>query len=138
MKKYEMTKPVSSWVKAAVCCTIGLWSVMLLPAQADSGSGRKGDDKGSTLEGRRKYLEMNCYICHGGRGGGGMGPNIRDNRPNDDRIASAIRNGRPTGMPSYEGLLNDQDIANITAYLRSLRSDEEPVFTHWWERVPTQ
>lgn len=138
MKKHEVTRPLTILVKAAICFAIGLASGVPLPVEADSGSDREGEGKGAAVEGRRKYLEMNCYICHGGRGGGGMGPNIRDNRPNDDRIASAIRNGRPTGMPSYQGLLDDQDIEDITEYLRSLRSDEEPVFTHWWERVPTQ
>lgn len=138
MKKGETRRAMPALATAAICCMVGWGAALPVPAQAESGSGREGDSKGSVVEGRRKFLELNCYICHGGRGGGGMGPNIRDNRPNDDRIASAIRNGRPTGMPSYQDFVSDQDIADLTAYLRSLRSDEEPVFTHWWERVPTR
>jgi mono/diheme cytochrome c family protein len=133
--------------RAALCCVLGCGIATPLMVQAESGSGSNsgsdsnsgsGSNKGSAVEGRRKFLELNCYGCHGGRGGGGMGPNIRDDRPNDNRIEDAIRNGRPTGMPSYRGLVSSQDIENLTAYIRSLRRDEEPVFTHWWERVPTQ
>lgn len=129
--------------RTVMCCVLGCGITMPLMVQAESGSGsgsgsNSNSDKGSAVEGRRKFLELNCYICHGGRGGGGMGPNIRDNRPNDNKIEDAIRNGRPTGMPSYEGLVEPQDIKNLIAYIRSLRKDEEPVFTHWWELVPTQ
>jgi mono/diheme cytochrome c family protein len=138
MKKRETTQARSVLIRAAFCCVLGWGIAMPLSAHAESGSGRDGDGKGSAVEGRRKFLEMNCYGCHGGRGGGGMGPNIRDDRPNDNRIADAIRNGRPTGMPSYRDLVSNQDIQNLTAYIRSLRSNEEPVFTHWWEQVPTQ
>lgn len=67
-----------------------------------------------------------------------MGPNIRDDRPNDNRIADAVLNGRPTGMPSFRGLVSAQDIENLIAYIRSLRSNDEPVFTHWWELAPTR
>jgi mono/diheme cytochrome c family protein len=134
-KVTERLAPVLA--RAALSCVLGCGAAMPLAAHAESGSG-SGSDKGSAVEGRRKFLEMNCYGCHGGRGGGGMGPNIRDDRPNDDRIAGAILNGRPTGMPSYRGLVSAQDVENLISYIRSLRSNEEPVFTHWWERAPTR
>jgi mono/diheme cytochrome c family protein len=141
--------------RAALYCLLGCSMTIPLAIHAESGSGSNsgsgsgsgfnagsnsgpGSGKGSAVEGRRKFLEMNCYGCHGGRGGGGMGPNIRDDRPNDNRIADAVLNGRPTGMPSYRGLVSAQDIENLIAYIRSLRRDEEPVFTHWWELVPTR
>lgn len=147
----------SALARAALCSALGCGLTMPLLAQAQSGSGsglgsgsnsgsgsnarsssETGFDKGLAVEGRRKFLEMNCYICHGGRGGGGMGPNIRGHRPNDNRIADAVLNGRPTGMPSFRALVSAQDVENLIAYIRSLRSNEEPVFTHWWELVPTR
>lgn len=99
-----------------------------------------GDDieRGSSIEGRRLFVQQNCYICHGGRGGGGMAPNLRDHRPNDNDIVDALVNGRPSGMPSYRHRLTDADIGHIISYLRSLRDDDEPVFTHWWEPIPSQ
>lgn len=92
---------------------------------------------GPIEEGRRIYLRENCYGCHGGRGGGGMGPNFRDDKPDAGDVGEVVREGAEEGMPSYPHL-TDQDIQNLSAYLRSLRTSAEPTFTHWWEPVPTQ
>jgi cytochrome c551 len=92
---------------------------------------------GPIEEGRRVYLRENCYGCHGGRGGGGMGPNFRSDRPDADDVGEVVRQGAEEGMPAFPQL-TDQDIQNLSAYLRSLRTSAEPTFTHWWEPVPTQ
>jgi cytochrome c551 len=92
---------------------------------------------GPIEEGRRVYLRENCYGCHGGRGGGGMGPNFRSDRPDPDDVREVVRQGAEEGMPAFPQL-TDQDIQNLSAYLRSLRTSAEPTFTHWWEPVPTQ
>ena len=88
-------------------------------------------------EGRRVYLEQNCYGCHGGRGGGGMGPALRREKPDLDDVSDAVRKGERRGMPAYPNL-TALDIRNLTAYFRSLRTPSEPTFTHWWEPVPTR
>jgi cytochrome c551 len=85
-------------------------------------------------EGRRVFLRENCYGCHGGRAGGGMGPNLR--REAED-VGEAVRQGRGNGMPAYPNLTS-QDIQNLSAYFHTLRSNAEPTFTHWWEPVPSQ
>jgi cytochrome c551 len=90
----------------------------------------------SAGEGRRVFLKNNCYGCHGGRGGGGMGPNFRDDRPTKDDIENAVEEGLPGGMPKFPGL-TDRDINNLNAYIQSLRTAAEPTFTHWWEPVPS-
>ena len=95
------------------------------------------DTNGSPVEGRRVFLANNCYGCHGGRAGGGMGPNFRDAKPDQSDVEDAVRDGRPGGMPSFRNL-NSTDIANLAAYFRSLRTPAEPTFTHWWEPVPSQ
>jgi cytochrome c551 len=92
---------------------------------------------GSPVEGRRVFLANNCYGCHGGRAGGGMCPNFRDNKPQESDVENAIRQGEPTGMPAFPNL-TDQDIKNVAAYFQSLRTPAEPTFTHWWEPVPSQ
>lgn len=85
-------------------------------------------------EGRRVYLRENCYGCHGGRAGGGMGPNLR--READD-VSEAVREGEDGGMPAYPNL-SRLDIQNLRAYFRSIRTAAEPTFTHWWEPIPTR
>jgi len=91
------------------------------------------DPPGSPINGRKVFLRENCYICHGGRGGGGMCPSLRDNRPDFDDVEEAVLNGTRTGMPSFRGRVTRQEIADLAAYLRTLRTTREPVFTHWWE-----
>jgi cytochrome c551 len=88
-------------------------------------------------EGRRVFLRENCYGCHGGRSGGGMGPNFRSNRPDEGAVEDAVREGKSGGMPAFRNL-SSQDISNLAAYFRTLRTRAEPTFTHWWEAVPTQ
>lgn len=109
---------------------------------AGSSSGRGGDDidknDGDRINGRRLFLSNNCYICHGGRGGGGMCPSLREDRPHGDDAVRAILNGTRNGMPPFRDRLSAQEVADLLAYIDSLRRDEEPTFTHWWEPVPTR
>jgi mono/diheme cytochrome c family protein len=94
----------------------------------------RGDD-GDPIRGRKVFLKANCYICHGGRGGGGMCPSLRETRPDDKNV---VRDGTSTGMPAFENILSDREIEDVMAYIESLRTSREPTFTHWWEAVPTQ
>jgi mono/diheme cytochrome c family protein len=85
-------------------------------------------------EGRKVYLRENCYGCHGGRAGGGMGPNLRSEA---DDVREAVHQGEEGGMPAYPNVSN-ADIQFLQAYFRSIRTAAEPTFTHWWEAVPTR
>ena len=97
------------------------------------------DPKGDPINGRKVFLRENCYGCHGGRAGGGMCLNHRDNRPGQGDVEDAVLNGRPKGMPSFRGRVTLQEIADLAAYFDTMRSPQEPTFTHWWEPgTPTQ
>jgi mono/diheme cytochrome c family protein len=85
-------------------------------------------------EGRRVYLRENCYGCHGGRAGGGMGPNLRSGA---DDVAEAVHRGESEGMPAYPKITS-QEIVQLQAYFKSIRTPAEPTFTHWWEPTPTR
>jgi cytochrome c551 len=106
------------------------------PTEVTAASARVAgmDDDGDPINGRRLFLKMNCYGCHGGRGGGGMCPSLRDRGVDPD----VIREGSPKGMPAFGQLLTDQEILDLVAYIKSMRSPDEPTFTHWWELVPTR
>jgi mono/diheme cytochrome c family protein len=88
----------------------------------------------SQIRGRKVFLRENCYICHGGRGGGGMCPSLRG-REVDDGV---IQDGTGSGMPSFAGRVTDQEVQDLVAYIASMRTANEPTFTHWWEAVPSQ
>jgi cytochrome c oxidase cbb3-type subunit 3 len=74
-------------------------------------------------EGKRLYSYMNCAGCHA-HGGGGMGPPLMDEKwiygSNPEQIFATIVEGRPNGMPSFEGKLPDFQVWQIAAYVRSL------------------
>ncbi|MFL5393773.1 MAG: c-type cytochrome [Myxococcales bacterium] len=96
-----------------------------------------GEDRGNEIEGRRIFMRENCYICHGGYAGGAMCPSLRERRPDYERVREVVRNGTPNGMPRFPEL-TDQDIRNVATYFQTLRTCDEPTFTHWWEPVPTR
>jgi mono/diheme cytochrome c family protein len=85
-------------------------------------------------EGRKVFLRENCYGCHGGRAGGGMGPNLRSEA---EDVGEAVHQGESGGMPAYPKI-TALEITNLQAYFRSIRTPAEPVFTHWWELTPTR
>jgi cytochrome c oxidase cbb3-type subunit III len=78
-------------------------------------------------EGERLYGWMNCAGCHGPQGGGGIGPPLADHDwtygGESEHIYQAIMQGRPNGMPAFQGKVTDASAWRIAAFVRSL-SDE--------------
>jgi len=89
-----------------------------------------GNDAPVVQAGRRLFVWYNCYGCHGGRAGGGMGPSLRDATwlygNEDEDIFSSIAQGRSKGMPAWGTKLTAEEIWKITAYIQSLGSGREP------------
>jgi mono/diheme cytochrome c family protein len=109
------------------------------PTAAVASNAGERDDDGDRINGRKVFLRENCYICHGGRAGGGMCPSFREDPPDESDIDHAIEDGTESGMPSYRGRVSEREIEDLAAYFASLRSSREPTFTHWWEPgVPSQ
>mgnify|MGYP006271490923 FL=1 len=72
----------------------------------------------AATQGRRAYLRLNCYGCHGDYAQGGtMGPNVQGNGGD---VAEAV-NG-DGGMPSFKNALCANDVTNLAAYLNSVKS----------------
>jgi cytochrome c oxidase cbb3-type subunit 3 len=89
-----------------------------------------GGEVGVLQEGRRLFTWYNCSGCHGDHGGGGMGPSLRDVTwmygGHDDDIFNSIAEGRANGMPAWGTKLPSEQIWQITAYIRSMRTAAEP------------
>ena len=81
----------------------------------------------SIAEGQRLYSQMNCVGCHS-HGGGGMGVALMDGKwrygGRIDQIAASIKEGRPNGMPAWRGRLTDDQIWQLSAYVRTLSGQE--------------
>ena len=87
------------------------------------------NDRPAIGEGRRLFGWYNCSGCHGDHAGGGMGPSLRDSvwvyGGTEARIYRSIAEGRTKGMPSWGRLPPDQ-IWKLVAYIKSLRTSQEP------------
>jgi cytochrome c oxidase cbb3-type subunit 3 len=87
-------------------------------------------DRDAMMEGRTLFVRMNCSGCHGGRAGGGMGPSLRDvdwlYGSTDAQIFASIAEGRAHGMPTWGGRLPEDQIWKLVAYIKSLRTPDEP------------
>jgi cytochrome c oxidase cbb3-type subunit 3 len=81
-------------------------------------------------EGRRLFVQFNCSGCHGGHAGGGMGPSLRDAvwiyGGDDAHIYASIAQGRANGMPTWGAKIPEQEIWQLVAYIKSLRTPDEP------------
>ncbi|MDC8450149.1 MAG: c-type cytochrome [Nitrospira sp.] len=67
-----------------------------------------------------RIFEHNCQACHGVRGSVGMGPKLENNPilKQEERFWETVLQGRGP-MPAWGSLLNQQDIADIHAWLMS-------------------
>jgi cytochrome c6 len=77
----------------------------------------------NTQNGQRLYIS-HCANCHGqtGRSTIAGAPNFDRGEGmlrSDASLLSAIRSGR-NGNPAFQGLLKDQEILDVIAYLRTL------------------
>jgi cytochrome c oxidase cbb3-type subunit III len=87
-------------------------------------------DPRALADGRRLFVWYNCAGCHGDHAGGGMGPSLRDTTwiygSGDQHIFASITEGRTRGMPAWGSKLPQDQIWRIVAYIRSLRTPNEP------------
>jgi mono/diheme cytochrome c family protein len=88
----------------------------------------------SAGEGRRLFLKLNCYGCHGSFAGGAIGPNIV--HATHGEVQFNVLNGNDGGMPSFSKYVDDTDIDNLTNYLASIGTQDEPKFFDWWKKNP--
>jgi mono/diheme cytochrome c family protein len=97
--------------------------------------------QGAAVAGSALYVRYGCINCHGPNGLGGVpnplspdktipplsGQDFRGEFNTDAKIAAVIRSGSVIGkapivsMPHWGGILSDQQIAELTAYLKTLK-----------------
>lgn len=82
------------------------------------------EDAIAVAEGRRLYGTMNCAGCHGGAGGGGIGPPLADAEwiygGQPENVVEAILKGRPNGMPAFGRRLPAAEAWKIAAFVATL------------------
>lgn len=95
-----------------------LWPVLLLtlilPATAQSSNVNKG----------QSVYKQSCATCHGSSGKGSMAgtPNFKRREgllQSDQSLLNRIKAGK-NACPAYRGILTDQKIYDVIAYIRTL------------------
>ncbi len=112
-----------------------------LPAVADATPVPVPTGQGDAVAGAALYVRYGCINCHGPNGLGGVanplsqdtvipplsGQGFRHDFPTDKAIADVIRSGSVIGrapivsMPHWGGILSNQQIAQLIAYLKTLK-----------------
>ncbi len=112
-----------------------------LPPVADTQPVSIPVGQGAAVAGAALYVRYGCINCHGPNGLGGVpnpvsedktippltGGDFRGEFNTDAKIAAVIRSGSVIGkapivsMPHWGGILSDQQIAELTAYLKTLK-----------------
>lgn len=74
--------------------------------------------------GKRLWTWYNCSGCHANGGGGGSGPALMDSvwiyGWDPASIYESIADGRPNGMPAYRGRIPEDQLWQLTAYVRAM------------------
>lgn len=89
----------------------------------------------SIIEGRKAWLRLNCYGCHGDNGGGARAPSVWRRSASEIRSAMFGAQGA-SGMRPYFGVpgVKPTDFDDMAAYLRSIGLPSEPTWHDWWRR----
>jgi cytochrome c oxidase cbb3-type subunit 3 len=86
-------------------------------------------NKAAIADGKQLFGQMNCSGCHF-NGGGGMGPALMSGHwrygGQIDQIYESIAQGRPNGMPSWQFVLQPQQIWELAAFVKSLSASVAP------------
>jgi mono/diheme cytochrome c family protein len=88
----------------------------------------------SAGEGRRMFLKLNCYSCHGNFAEGGIGPALAG--VSRGAVEFNVMNGNAGGMPSFAAYVDETDIDNLTNYFATIGTKNEWVFMDWWRKFP--
>ena len=80
-------------------------------------------DANAAAEGKKLFLKMGCYACHGHEAEGAVGPDLTDDewiyKPTDAMIFNTINRGRPgTVMAPFGDQLKPEEIWKIVEWLR--------------------
>jgi cytochrome c oxidase cbb3-type subunit 3 len=81
------------------------------------------DNADAVVSGKRLFSQYNCSGCHS-NGGGGMGADLMDGQwiygGRIAQIHQTLVEGRPNGMPSWGGKIPDEELWQLSAYVRSM------------------
>lgn len=77
---------------------------------------------GKAVHGRQLFAQ-NCAVCHGQHGEGGVGPSLKNEQARKDfaEVQAWIKKPAPPMPTLYPAPLNAKDVADVAAYVESLK-----------------
>ena len=74
--------------------------------------------------GSKLFKKLSCSACHGGAGGGGMGPDLTDadwktGDGSDADLLTQVLEGQ-AAMPPYDGVIGETEAWQLIAFIRTL------------------
>jgi cytochrome c oxidase cbb3-type subunit 3 len=94
------------------------------PKTTDPSVGAYQENRFAIGQGQTFYEQYNCAGCHAPGGGGGMGPPLNDDEwiygSDPENVFQTIVQGRPNGMPAYRGRIDQGQLWQLVAYVRTL------------------
>jgi cytochrome c6 len=87
--------------------------------ETETGETETGGTSGDAAAGEAVFAAVACGGCHtleAAGSSGNVGPNLDDSKPDAELVEQRVRNGSGA-MPAFEGQLDDEEIANVIAYV---------------------
>jgi len=120
-----------SWALLAVLLSLGATGLVALTVQALSAAGPATPglsvDSSPAIAATpevvaqgHEFFETSCSECHGDDATGDEGPNLHNLAISNARISATIRKGVKGEMPTFAKKYDDQQIATLVAFLRTL------------------
>lgn len=144
---FEATKPGRYHLFCAEYCgmnhsQMGGWIVVMDQTEFNDWLGGNVSQQSASATGQQLYQTLGCASCHGNNGEGGRGPallgvfnsNVQLStgqalRADESYIRESILNpqaklvgGYGPIMPTFQGLVNEEQIVQLLAYMKSLSS----------------
>jgi mono/diheme cytochrome c family protein len=125
MKTHAISQALALAILISGCSAFGVFSLGSSAATQGTDTPGEGSPRPPSSEHGRRLFVQSCAHCHGddarGNGEDGDGPNLYRLPISNARIAAVIRTGIPEEMPSFAKKHGTVDIADLTAFLRTLR-----------------
>jgi cytochrome c oxidase subunit 2 len=144
---FEATKPGRYHLFCAEYCgmnhsLMGGWVVVMEPTEFDKWLGGNTNQQSTATSGQQLFQTLGCASCHGSTGEGGRGPSLlgvfnsnvqlstgQTVRGDESYIRESIlnpqaklANGFGPIMPTFQGVVNEEQIVQLLAYVKSLSS----------------
>jgi mono/diheme cytochrome c family protein len=127
-KKLSLEKRALLWALCAASVSLGGALLMATPIQKmeswpffTGGASSEIVASPQLLSQGAGFFAQSCADCHGDDARGDEGPDLHSLAISNARIAAQIKNGTKGEMPSFAKKYNDQQVAALVAYVRSLR-----------------